>query len=334
MNSPCLSRETDVWHRICWCQSMKVIGSGIIVNDVIIQREYPNGYLPHHRNDYIERVVLDDVGGTCGNVLTFLAHLGNDVYPQAQFDETMEAHRLSSMLQSYGCNLRFVEHSTSGGMTILTCTHKLNSEGEHKITFRSTGASSMFPKYKFLRAKDEAPAFLSSLDFIPDVYFFDDAASGNRAIAKALREQETLIYYEAADYKGNDTLFRKNLKAMDVSDVVKFSGEHYNRLDVPCSVNQLVIRTLGADGLEYNLHNTGWIHLDAVPVDNVVDWEGAGDWISATFIHELGKRGEYKIENLTQEIVTDCLMVSQIQAARSVQYLGPHGIIHQQEKTR
>lgn len=310
---------------------MKILGSGIIVNDVIIQREYPNGFAPHRRNEYIDSVVLNDVGGTCGNVLTFLAHLGNEVYPQAQFDESEEAHRLSGKMKSYGCNLRYVEHIPNGGMAILTCTHKLDKESEHKITFRATGASSMFPKYKFLRAKDEVPAFLSSLEFTPDVYFFDDAASGNRAIAKELRERGTLIYYEAADYKGNDSLFRKNLKAMDVADVVKFSGEHYNRMEVPCSADQLIIRTLGAEGLEYNLFDTEWIRLAPIPVDNVVDWEGAGDWVSAKFIHELGKRNIQRIKELTQEIVTECLMIAQEQAAYSVQYLGPHGIIHNQK---
>ncbi len=61
---------------------------------------------------------------------------------------------------------------------------------------------SRFPKRRFLRARDEAPAFMENLDFTPDIYFFDAAEVGLRYLAAELRKRGVLIYFEPESGRG------------------------------------------------------------------------------------------------------------------------------------
>lgn len=62
---------------------MIIIGSGQYNWDVIKLREYPEGF------PYTERVVNEEVGGTCSNVMCMLSRLGWDARPQVKLiDDT------------------------------------------------------------------------------------------------------------------------------------------------------------------------------------------------------------------------------------------------------
>ena len=151
-----------------------VIGSGIYMLDSIVVRDYPAW--PSLR-PFSERTVIEEVGGTCGNVMCILAWLGWKAMPEVSLDESPEGRKIASDLARYGCDLRHVTNTPGGGATILRCTHKRDAEGNHTIAFRATGSGgSRFPKRHFLRARDEAPAFLEALAETPAVFFFDDPA--------------------------------------------------------------------------------------------------------------------------------------------------------------
>ena len=59
-----------------------IIGSGQYNYDIIKVREYPDGFITGKRNPYNETIIAEEVGGTCGNVMCMLAHLGWDGMPQ------------------------------------------------------------------------------------------------------------------------------------------------------------------------------------------------------------------------------------------------------------
>lgn len=146
---------------------------------------------------------------------------------------------------------------------------------------------SRFPKRRFLRARDEAPAFMENIDFTPDIYFFDAAEAGLRYLAAELRKRGVLIYFEPE----SDADKNKFQKAVEVSDIVKFSHEKVSDLSfVDQYADKLFIRTMGADGLEFKLCGQEWMKVASVPNDNVVDWEGAGDWTTSQFIACLCER--------------------------------------------
>lgn len=299
--------------------------SGNLALDTIVTRDYPNGFVVGKSNKFTETVVAECVGNTCGNVACMLAYLGVQTFPIAHLDLSEQGLQIKSDLQRYGADVRFVENSVHGGTTLLRCTHKRDKmTGEHIASFRATSPGSRFPKRRFLRVRDEAPAFMENLDFTPDIFFFDAAEAGLRYLASELRKRGTMVYFEPE----SDADKNNFLKAIEVSDIVKFSHEKVG--DIAFTVqysDKLFIRTLGAEGLEFNLSGQGWIKVASVPNDNVVDWEGAGDWTTSQFIACLCERDILSISQMTIESVRECLEIACLTASRSVSYLGSKGMI-------
>ena len=229
--------------------------SGNFALDTIVMRDYPNGFVVGKSNKFTETIVTETVGNTCGNVACILANLGVQTFPIAKLDLSEQGLKIKTDLQRYGADVRFVENSASGGTTLLRCTHKRDkTTGEHTVSFRATSPGSRFPKRRFIRVRDEAPAFVENLDFVPDIFFFDAAEAGLRYIACELRLRGSLVYFEPE----SDADKKKFLKAVEVSDIVKFSHEKVNDLSfVEQYKDKLFIRTMGAEGLEFNLCGLG-----------------------------------------------------------------------------
>ncbi len=299
--------------------------SGNFALDTIVTRAYPNGFVVGKSNKFIETVVAECVGNTCGNVSCILPYLGVQSFPIAHLDCSAQGFQVKDDLLRYGADVRFVENSPRGGTTLLRCTHKRDKmTGEHITSFRATSPGSRFPKRRFLRVRDEAPAFMESLDFTPDIFFFDAPEAGLRYLAAELRKRGTLIYFEPE----SDLEKGKFLKSVEVSDIVKFSHEKVTDTSFIAQYpDKLYIRTLGAEGLEFNLCGQGWVKVAAVPNDNVVDWEGAGDWTTSQFIAGLCERDILSITHMSVESIRECLEVAAHMASRSVSYLSSKGMI-------
>ena len=298
-----------------------VIGSGIYMLDIIVVREYPEW--PALR-PFTDRTVIEEVGGTCGNVMCILSWLGWNAMPQASLDDSPEGLKMAADLARYGCDCRYVTNTPGGGTTLLRCTHKKNPDGSHAIAFRAgSPGGSRFPKRHFLRAKDEAPAFLESLEEAPGVYFFDDPAAGHRLIARALKDSGALICFEPSRIET-----KADLESVALSDIVKFSGENIPDTSFTDRFpDKLFIQTLGADGARFRLRRGNWVHADPVPCSNVVDWEGAGDWTTAVFLTRLAD-ADKPFESLDDDTVADCLKAAQTVAAESVRFLSSKGMIN------
>jgi sugar/nucleoside kinase (ribokinase family) len=210
----------------------------------------------------------------------------------------------------------------------MTCIHKLDQNGHHAMSHRATAPNSRFPKRKLIR-KDEVQAFLKQLDFTPDAYFFDTAEAGPRELAVALKQQGVLVYFEPE----NDKEQKKFLRCVEASDIIKFSGTRITDLAfVDQYRDKLFIRTLGEQGMEFNLKGMGWKHIEPVPNPNEVDWEGAGDWTTSVILAELCKRGKTDIAQLTEEEVTEVLKKAAAIASRSVSYMTSKGLIRNEKQ--
>jgi sugar/nucleoside kinase (ribokinase family) len=299
--------------------------SGNFALDTIVIRDYPNGFEIGKSNKFTETVVTECVGNTCGNVACILSYLGVKTFPIAHLDLSEQGLQIKSDLQRYGADVRFVKNSINGGTTLLRCTHKRDKmTGEHSTSFRATSPGSRFPRRRFLRVRDEVPAFMENLDFKPDIFFIDAAEAGLRYLAGELRKQGTLVYFEPE----SDADKNKFLKAIEVSDIVKFSHEKVTDMTfVSQYTDKLFIRTLGAEGLEFNLCGQGWVKVASVLNDNVVDWEGAGDWTTSQFIACLCENDIVSISQMTVNSVREYLELACKTASRSVSYLGSKGMI-------
>lgn len=301
-----------------------ILGTGNFALDIIYQREYPEGFdTAKKRNPFVDKKIIEEVGNTCGNVMCMLPYLGVETYPIGHFDESEQGLKITADLKRYGANTRFVKNSKEGGTTLMTCIHKLDANGQHIMSHRATAPNSRFPKRKQLR-KDEVLDFVNALDFKPDAYFFDVSDAGPRELAKALKEQGVLVYYEPE----NNKEMNKFLKCVEVSNVIKFSGT--NVLDTSFVANypdKLFIRTMGEEGMEFNQRGQGWQKIASVPNNNVVDWEGAGDWTSSVFLAELCKLNKLNIAQLTEQDVRKVLETAATTASRSVSFMGSKGMI-------
>ena len=293
-----------------------IIGSGIYNLDTIVVRDYPEW--PRLR-PFTDNVVLEEVGGTCGNVMCILAWMGWDAKPLACLDDSPEGLKITEDLKRYGCDCRYVTNTPNGGTTLLRCTHKKTADGEHVMSVRAgSPGGSRFPKRHFLRVRDEAPAFLDSLEEAPDVFFFDDPSAGNRLIAKGLRERGSLIYFEPSRLAS-----KTDFEAVAVSDIVKFSDENIPDVSFADAYpDKVFIQTMGSKGVRYKLKDQPWVVVDAGTPGCVVDTEGAGDWFTAAFINELSELDDIYY------FIDHAIYAAREQAIQSIAFLGSKGYIH------
>ena len=300
----------------------RCVGSGIYNLDTIVIRDYPDG--PDGKR-FTEKVVAEEVGGTCGNVMCLLSIFGLEAYPQVSLDDSPEGKKITKDLERYGCDMRFVTNTPDGGTTLLRVTHKRNPDGSPKISVRAgSPGGSLFPKRKFLRARDQAPAFVDALasDFIPDFYFFDSPAAGHRFVARELRAMGTTVYFEPSSVST-----KADLECISLSDIVKFSDENVPDTSFADAFNdKLFVQTLGEKGLRFKLRGGEWKTLPGIPNDNVVDTEGAGDWTTAAIIYGIVRSGKTFAE-LNEEELVSILMEAQRFASEKVSSLGSKGNI-------
>ena len=298
-----------------------IIGSGQYNWDIIRLREYPEGFTPGRRNPLIERTLAEEAGGTCGNVMCLLARMGWDARPQLKVTDGDEGRRLTASLAGYGCDLRHVLQTPSGGFSGMICTHRLNrSTGLPETGLRSFGpGGSRFRKITELRVRDEVPALLNSLGETPDVYFFDHPEAGPRTIAEALRKRGSLIFYECENSRDR----AKVVKAMQSAHIVKFSDENLTDLTL-CEGfgDKLFIMTRGAEGLKFSLRGGPWISVAAVKADRAVDPEGCGDTVTTVFLDEMRRIGLPRVADLTEHQVESALKVAAAKAALCAQTYG------------
>ena len=249
-------------------------------------------------------------------------------------------------MKAYGADVRFVSNMLGGGTTILRCMHKLDDQGQPTMGHKGSTAGkpwtgmSARPCRKYLSSKGgEVEALVDKMDFTPDVFFFDVAQAGHRILAEKLRERGTLVYFECdsdghriEDEKRRVAVHRAFLRCVEVSDVVKMSGEYVQNLSFADAYqDKLFIQTQGADGLRFKLGGGAWIKLAPIVNPDYKDYEGAGDWTSSTLIAALCSKDMLKVKDMTEEGVKEVLMMAQQMASYSVGFVGSKGLIHADE---
>ena len=287
-----------------------IIGTGIFNLDIIVVREYPQW--PEMR-PFVEKEVLQEVGGTCGNVMCMLASMGWKVRPVACLDDSAEGRKITEDLKQFGCDCSFVSNTAGGGTTLLRCTHKKDAAGNHVMGVRAgSPGGSRFPKRHFLRARDEAPEFLAALKNAPAVFFFDDPAAGNRALARGLKERGALVYFEPSKVASN-----ADLEAVGLSDIIKFSDENVPDVSFADAYpDKIFIQTMGPGGVRIKEKGGAWYVIEGVKNDAVVDTEGAGDTFTSAFINAVAEG----------KTAADAARVALAMASRSVGFLGSKGM--------
>ena len=276
-----------------------------------------------HSKDDVE-TIYQHVGGTAGNVMSILAWMGWHSLPAARLDDSEVGLQLKADLESYGCDTRYLTNTPDGGTTILDIIHKTGRDGKPKTAYLAhSPRGGRFVNHRFWTLK-QAQELFDSLEEMPDVFFFDRCAPGNILLAQLFHERGVLVYYEP-----NEPVDRNFLRAVAASDIVKFSNEKHPDVSFTEGfTNKLFIQTMSEKGLRFKLRAEGWITIPPEHNPHAVDGEGAGDWTTSVFIHEMGHHRMLTFDRIHLPNVTHCLEEAQRIASQSVSYIGAKGLIH------
>ena len=290
------------------------IGTGLVCLDILMRENE-------------KKAVSYKVGGTCGNVMMILAHMGWDSYPVARLNSSDYSKTMLEDMKMHKVHTDFVSTLDDGATPVIIQHNIIDKNGtpSHKFTFQGAKGG-FYLDYKAVTQK-AAMQVLESLKFSPTVFFFDRVNPATVAMSEYFRNKDTLVYFEPSSEPklGNQKQFDKCLIN---SNIIKFA---YQRLPDTTFTenykNKLFIQTLGSNGLRFNLFGKGWIELPAIPNHNIIDTSGAGDWTTAMLLDSMIKAGITSISELTEPLLRTFLTKAQKKGSESCSYEGARGLM-------
>lgn len=292
-----------------------VIGTGLVALDAVVSADesIPVRYW---------------AGGTCGNVLIALKYLGWTAQPVARLGTGKAADILVADIRRWGVSERFIRIEADGNTPVIEERIRKDANGQpkHSFSWRCMGCGSAFPGYK--------PELASVAEEIAGkaknaaVFFFDRVSAGAIVLARAASRAGALVVFEPCGI-GNPLLFRQ---AWEIAHVVKYSHERlseFSEMEVE-SNPRLVIETLGDAGLRYRRRKTGnrpgrWIELRALPVNELKDTAGSGDWCTAGLLSKIACQGFAGFSAASDREVSDAIRYGQALAAWNCRFEGARG---------
>lgn len=301
----------------------KILGTGLIALDLVV------GPDPDPR-------IRNWTGGTCGNVLSILAYLGWDAYPIARMNGDAASERVCSDLRRWGVHLDWINCNPTAPTPIIVQQIRRGPGGrhEHRFAWSCPHCGQSLPGYRAITV--EAAERIEPELGKPSVYFFDRLSRGALRLAAEAAACDALVVFEPSG-GGNE---RHLAEAIKVAHVIKYAADRLPGVQDVMNggaATLLEIQTLGEDGLRYR-HRLGrgiseWMHLGAVPVRNVSDTCGCGDWCTAGLIDGVGSGGQARLRELGARGVRDALRYGQALAAWNCGFEGARGGMYAVSRT-
>lgn len=279
---------------------MKVIGAGLACLDII--------------ND--EKSVLVMNGGTCANVLTVLAQLGeNSALLIPKYINDLQNADFYLAFEKLHVDLMFYEKTKQ---SIPRVVETYDDSNKHIFYTKCPHCNKNLIKNKFITAPEAKALERLLLEY--DVFFTDRISDGIKEIAKEFNENGEKIFYEPNS--------GRNLKALTemakICNVLKVSTDRIsmnvlNGILSQCqsSMLEMVIATHGKQGLSfcYKMSNgefSDWIEGPYIEFGSIVDTSGAGDWLTAGFLHYWYKEKFILNKEILYNILKQALRLSEI----------------------
>lgn len=289
------------------------IGSGLITLDILIK-------------DFNFRSLSYYVGGSCGNVLMILSHLGWNVFPIARLNSNKHSTRLLDDFKANNINLDFITITDFGSTPIIIQRNIIDKFGnpKHKFELIDPKTGKYLPRFKSI-TKKMAEAVINT-NFIPEVFYFDRLTPGIMDLVRHYKNRGALIVFEPSSIKQKEFL---NISSY--IDILKYSDQRINNYKEVFydSVIPLEIETKGANGLEFrfNLLDDKWHQLNPFKINNFIDASGAGDWSTAGLIYLLYSKHKNDLRSIDRKQLEEILTISQKLGALNCLYEGARGLM-------
>ena len=254
-------------------------------------------------------------GGSCGNVMAILSHLGWDAYPAARLGDDPEGRRVVGDMRRWGARTAFVEVEPDLHTPRIIEQVERGGRVTHRFRLRC-GHGNRLPRRRpyTVRAAGAALARMPAAN----VFYFDRAGPGALEMALRMKARGAAVFFEPHKPSGGG-IFARCLRA---ADIVKHCGTAPGDPQIP-----LEIQTMGEDGLRYRRRGTGsWARLGAFPVHGAVDTAGSGDWLSAGLIHRMFGGGSARIPG--RRGIESALRFGGALAAANCSFVGARGLMY------
>ena len=270
------------------------------------------------------------IGGTALNVLSLLSVFGNRglmLLPQysgnaeSWFCEELESRRIRPV------------YYKKTKQEIPRILEEFDPIGDKHVFFTKC------PKcgrdyHTYYPTEEEARKCLDAIRYGLNLFFFDRTSQGIRTIAEENRTGWN--YYEPNSGRSLSAI----METLQYTDILKVSEESFSARTITHMVREnnnmetlkLIIVTMGKNGLKYMLRNKNdsfgeWRYIKAEPATNIVDSSGAGDWLSAAFIHRFLQKYPGYTQELDPEYIHICLERATAVASLSCGYVGAQGAL-------
>ena len=249
-------------------------------------------------------------GGSCGNVMAILSHLGWDAYPAARLGDDPEGRRVVGDMRRWGARTALVR--VEPGIRTPRIIERVG-RGAHKFSLVCEHGSRLPRRRPYtIRAAGEALAKMPAAG----VFYFDRAGPGALEMARRMKARGAAVFFEPHKHSGGG-VFSECLR---VADVVKHCGVSPGDPRIP-----LEIQTMGEDGVRYRTRGMrSWARLGSFPA-RVVDAAGSGDWMSAGLIHRMFGGGS-KIPG--RRGIESALRFGSALAAANCGFVGARGMMY------
>ena len=294
-----------------------VLGAGFLCVDIIQRQE--------------RREIA--LGGTAANVLSILSKLGRRaVFISADYDDAWWEWLKASL------NARNIDvYSFSKSRTAVPRVIEILDERTRKHHFQTVCPVCGRSLSKVIlpdraHVKDSLAKHIGRAN----VFYYDRISPGIREIAS--RNQNGWNFYEPNACRS----YQVFLDSLREANILKFSQSrvpqaYTERLtdDLQSSEVQLIIVTMGAGGFRFSFRKTDnrlskWIAVPPKRVENMVDDSGAGDWLTAVFLHYFLERYPVYSGGLDKEALLEMLNAAKEIAALKCSFIGAQGIFQDQ----
>lgn len=304
-----------------------IVATGFFALDVIVDQQRDNP-------------AIAQAGGTCGNVLAIMSHLGWQAVALSRMSGDTLSNYAIEDLRGAGVNMELASVRPCAPLTLIQQKNWMTAKGKasHRFFWSCPYCGKRSEPFRALTL-GAATFALRKLN-APDVFFLDRVSPASAFLAEEFSRQGALVVFEPSG-RLDPRLLKRILRC---AAIVKYPPLYQQQMQLLMTEHRrskcLEIKTQAEKGLSFRLmqddHVSNWRHVPARAVDAFVDSSGAGDWCTAGIIADVGRNGTVGFDTATEDEILGSIHSGSILAATNCQYPGARGAMRaaqEQNKT-